>query len=241
MNKYTLVTGATSGIGKGVAERLSKNSNVIIHGRNEDELKLLVQEFDAPVFYWCCDLSNAEQIQDSLKELLIKNDAVVNKFIHCAGVDNTFPSKALRSNTINNLMKVNFYSAVEIINLLLKKSVNKNVLENILFISSISSIKAYKAKAAYSASKAALDAYMKVLSLELAPKIRVNSILPGGIKTKMTEAVFNDENMIKHLEEIYPLGIGNIENIVDVVEFYNSDKSSWVTGQQIVVDGGHTV
>jgi len=237
MKKYVLVTGATSGIGKGVAQSLSQNYNVILHGRKTEELEILSKELNGSLF-WCYDLSQTDCISDSLKEFMFQNDIVIEKFLHCAGIDNNLPVKSLKSDAIEELMKVNFYSAVEIINTLLKRSVNQNELNNILFISSISVLRGYKAKAAYSASKAALDAYMKVLSLEVAPKIRVNSILPGAVKTKMTERSFENEELVKHFKEIYPLGIGKIEQIVDIVEFYLSDKASWVTGQQVVVDGG---
>ena len=240
MKKYVLITGATSGIGKGVAQRLSQNYNVILHGRKIEELEILSKELNSNLF-WCYDLSKTDGISDSLKEFISNNEIVIEKFVHCAGIDNNLPVKSLKSDSIEELMKVNFYSAVEIINTLLKRSVNQNILNNILFVSSISAIRGYKAKAAYSASKAALDSYMKVLSLELAPKIRVNSILPGAVKTKMTEKKFENEELVKHFEEIYPLGIGKIEQIVDMVEFYLSDRSSWVTGQQIVVDGGSLV
>lgn len=240
MKKYVLVTGATSGIGKGVAQRLSGNHNVILHGRNIEELKILSKELKGSLF-WCYDLSKTDGISDSLKLFVGENKIVIEKFIHCAGIDNMLPTKSLKSDSIEELMRVNFYSAVEIVNTLLRRRVNQGMLDNILFISSISAIKGYKAKAAYSASKAALDAYMKCLSLELAPKVRVNSILPGAIRTKMTEKSFENEELVKHLEEIYPLGIGKIEQIVDMVEFYVSDKANWVTGQQVVVDGGSLV
>jgi NAD(P)-dependent dehydrogenase (short-subunit alcohol dehydrogenase family) len=240
MKKYVLVTGATSGIGKGVVQRLFKSNNVVLHGRNIEELKILSKELDDSL-YWCYDLSQTDNISDSLKEFISENEIVIEKFVHCAGMDNNLPIKSLKSNSIEELMKVNFYSAVEIVNTLIKRRINQNVLDSILFISSISAIRGYKAKAAYSASKAALDAYMKVLSLEVAPKIRVNSILPGAVKTKMTEKSFENEELIKHFEEIYPLGIGKVEQIVDMVEFYLSDKASWATGQQVVVDGGSLI
>lgn len=240
MKKYILITGATSGIGKGVAQRLSQNHSVILHGRKIEELEILSKELKGSLF-WCYDLSQTDGISDSLKNFISQNEIVIEKFVHCAGIDNNLPVKSLKSDVIEELMKVNFYSTVEITNTLLKRSVNQNQLNNILFISSISAIRGYKAKAAYSASKAALDAYMKVLSLEVAPKIRINSILPGAVKTKMTEKSFENQEIVKHFEEIYPLGIGKIEQIVDIVEFYMSDKASWVTGQQIIVDGGSLV
>lgn len=237
MKKYVLVTGATSGIGKGVARRLSQNHDVLLHGRKIEELEILSKELKGSLF-WCYDLSQTDGISDSLREFMSQNEIVIKKFVHCAGIDNNLPVKSLKADSVEELMRVNFYSAVEIVNTLLKRSINQNELINILFISSISAIKGYKAKAAYSASKAALDAYMKVLSLEVAPKIRVNSILPGAVKTRMTEKSFENEELVKHFEEIYPLGIGKVEQIVDVIEFYLSDRASWVTGQQIVVDGG---
>lgn len=237
MNDYILVTGATSGIGKGVAERLHQLGNkVVLHGRNEEQLKELSKQLNC--LYWCHDFSSAEATSSSLLNFLKLNQICIKKLVHCAGVDNTYPSKSLTYSVFEDLMKVNFYSAVEIINILLKRSANKNTLNNILFISSISSIKGFKAKGAYSASKAALDSYMRVLSKELAPKIRVNSILPGAIKTKMTEHTFQNEQMLNHFKEIYPLGIGEVTNIVDAVEIYLSQKTSWVTGQQVIIDGG---
>ncbi|QKF73468.1 short-chain dehydrogenase/reductase [Aliarcobacter faecis] len=240
MKKYVLITGATSGIGKEVALRLAKEYNIIFHGRNHENLEILSNDVENSLF-WCYDLSLVDGISSSLKALMEKNEIVIEKLVHCAGIDDNLPVKLLNYDSIEKLMKVNFYSVVEIINILLKRSVNKNELKNILFISSISAIRGYKVKAAYSASKAALDAYMKVLSLEVAPNIRVNSILPGAIKTKMTEKSFENEELVKHFVEIYPLGIGKVQQIVDMVEFYLSDKSSWVTGQQIVVDGGSLV
>ena len=81
---------------------------------------------------------------------------------------------------------------------------------------------------------------MKALAVELAPGIRVNSILPGGIRTHMTTEIFNDPDMVAKFNRDYPLGIGEPSDITNMVEFLMSDKSRWITGQQLVVDGGRT-
>jgi NAD(P)-dependent dehydrogenase (short-subunit alcohol dehydrogenase family) len=123
---------------------------------------------------------------------------------------------------------------------LIKRSINKSALSNILFVSSIAAIRGYRAKAAYSASKGALDSYMRVLSKELAPKVAVNSILPGAMPTPMTEREFNDPELVKHFKDIYPMGLGSVDQVVAVVKAYHDLENSWVTGQQVIVDGGLT-
>jgi NAD(P)-dependent dehydrogenase (short-subunit alcohol dehydrogenase family) len=77
--------------------------------------------------------------------------------------------------------------------------------------------------------------------MELAPDVRINSILPGGVKTALTSHIFEDEELVNKMEASYPLGLGTSCDIAGVVEFLLSDKSCWITGQQITVDGGRTV
>jgi NAD(P)-dependent dehydrogenase (short-subunit alcohol dehydrogenase family) len=240
MKLYTLITGATSGIGLATAHKLASTNNLLLVGRSEDKLVHLKKDLGSEHLYLCCDLIQVEVIADLFINFLKTNNALVNKLIHCAAVDQSLPARCLNTAVIDQVMKVNFYSIVEIINVLLKRSVNRSVLRNILFVSSISAIRGFKAKAAYSASKAALDAYMRVISKELAPKICVNSILPGAVPTSMSQNEFNNHEVVKHFEEIYPLGIGSVEKVIEIIIFHHNMDDSWVTGQQVVVDGGMT-
>ena len=82
---------------------------------------------------------------------------------------------------------------------------------------------------------------MKSLAMELAPAIRVNSVLPGAVRTALTEHIFEDEELIKRMEETYPLGLGTTSDIYEAVKFLLSDEARWITGQQLYVDGGRTV
>lgn len=93
----------------------------------------------------------------------------------------------------------------------------------------------------YGSSKAALDGLMRGLAVELAPKVRVNSVLPGAILTDMTADILNDEAVVRRMEGAYPLGLGNAEDISNTVKFLLSDDARWITGQQFYVDGGRTV
>lgn len=240
MQAYTLITGATSGLGLETARRLCLSKQLILVGRSAEKLASVLGELDGSHLGFCCDLAQTENIAANLTSFLQCNNALVDKLIHCAGVDQTLPAKSLNTSAVDKVMQVNFYSVVEILAVLLKRSVNKSALKNVLFVSSISAIRGFKAKGAYSASKAALDGYMRVLSKELAPNVVVNSVLPGAIPTPMSQAGFDNPELVKHFEEIYPLGIGTVEKVVDVMACYHDMHNPWVTGQQIVVDGGMT-
>jgi len=237
MTTFTLITGATSGLGKEVAIELSKDNRLVLIGRDKKKLEEVLSRINGIHKILCLDFKKTKHIKEDLKKFLSEENIFINKVIHCAGVDYNLPVKSIDTESFDETMRVNFFSIVEILSVLLSYSVNKSKLENILFISSISSIKGFKAKGVYSVSKASLDAYMKVLSKELAPSICVNSILPGALPSPMSEVTFNDTKFVKNLEKESPLGIGSIDEVVKVIKFYH-DHNLWVTGQQIIVDGG---
>jgi NAD(P)-dependent dehydrogenase (short-subunit alcohol dehydrogenase family) len=240
---FTLITGASSGLGRAAAIRLSRERALILHGRDVIRLEETRGLCEAPERHvlWPFELRNVPELAASLKPLLADEGRVVTDFLHSAGMVTVLPMRSIDYRVAQEIMNVNFFSAVEIINLLLKKKVNGGRLANILFISSIWSRYGARAHSAYCASKAALDGLMRALAVELAPAIRVNSILPGAIKTAMAERGFDDAEILEKLERDYPLGIGQPDDIADAIEFILSGKSRWMTGQQIVVDGGRTI
>ena len=184
MCPYTLITGATSGIGLACARALCSSKQLILVGSSEIKLSELRSEFGGDHLFFRCDLADFESVAANLTGFLQAHNAVVDKLIHSAGIDQTLPVKSLQATQVDGLMRVNFYSIVEILCVLLRRSVNHSALIKVLFVSSISAIRGFKAKGAYSASKAALDGYMRVLAKELAPTITVNSILPGAVPSK---------------------------------------------------------
>jgi NAD(P)-dependent dehydrogenase (short-subunit alcohol dehydrogenase family) len=138
------------------------------------------------------------------------------------------------------VMNTNVLSAMEITKVLLRKNANGKMLKNVVFISSIASQFGAKGFTAYSASKAGLDGLMKSLAVELGPEVRVNSVLPGSVRTPMTEKMYADPQTAERLTRDYPLGIGLPVDISKAVAFLLSDESRWITGHQLVVDGGRS-
>jgi len=239
---FCLITGASSGIGRELAISLSKDNLLILNGRNVvrlEETKQACHNAQEHII-WPYDLTNVSNIDKSLEEFLFKQEIRVSRFVHCAGILDIIPVRMITNENLLTVLNVNFISAAMITTCLVKKKVNEHFLKSIVFVSSIASEFGTKGFAAYSASKGALDSYMRSAAVELAPRVRVNSVLPGGIVTKMTENLYNDDEIAERLVKDYPLGMGKASDIVEIVQFLLSDKARWITGQQFVVDGGRT-
>jgi NAD(P)-dependent dehydrogenase (short-subunit alcohol dehydrogenase family) len=157
----------------------------------------------------------------------------IEGFIHCVGTLLLGAFRVARYEQEASLFAVNVFSAIEIVRVLRRQSPNRAALSQVVLISSAASLVGEKGNALYTASKGALDAYMKSAAIELAPKCRVNSILPGMVEGGMSEAV-------RKAAENYPLGIGRPEHVASAVEYLLSDEARWITGQQVVVDGGYS-
>ena len=238
-----LITGASSGMGREMAIRFSKQYRVIVNGRNLERLKETVSKCNNvdQQLIWQYDLDDINGLEKSLSSLLKSETINVNYYVHCAGMMKNYPLKMVNVELLQQTFNTNVFSAELITKQLLNKKLNNNALKSIVYISSNISGFGAKAHSVYGASKGALDAMMKSLAMELAPNIRVNSVLPGAVRTALTEHVFEDEELINRIKETYPLGIGTTIDIYETVKFLLSDKARWVTGQQIIVDGGRTV
>jgi len=242
LNNYILITGATSDIGIEIASHLKSNYNLILHGRDYNKLKSLQSKLNSnkKVILWTCDLNKTEIIQQNLKDLIEKNLIGIEKIIHAAGVVKILPFKHFKGEYYSEIFRVNFFSAVEIIQTCLLR-INQGKLNNILFISALFSKRGDRGNSMYSASKGAIDTLVKSLAVELAPDIRVNSILPGAIKTRMTNHLFLDDDFKSKILSNYPLGEGKPSDVANLVCFLISENSSWITGQNIFLDGGRSV
>ena len=241
METYTLITGATSGIGLDLAIRLSGNRNLILVGRDEQKLDELVRQSGGPhkVLKLVCDLdTDRRQVAARLTGLIWQNDLQIDALVHCAGTSKVMPIRQTDTESIDTIFNVNILSVLELIRPLVKKE-NKGALRHILFISSLASIRGEKGNAVYAASKGALNALAVTLAKELAPKVRVNSISPGTVETPMTQDFLETEAGAAHLAT-YPLGVGHPEDITSLACFLLSDEARWITGQNIVIDGGRS-
>ena len=239
-NKTILVTGASSGIGKAIAIECSKmGAQVIITGRDEQRLQETYEllEGNHPTCI-VADLSKKEDIGT-----LVNQIDCLNGLVNCAGLTISKPFKFLQEEDIQEVMTVNFNAPL----LLTQQFIKKKKLQktsSIVFISSISGTKVSAiAESVYSASKAAIDGFCKGLALELAPQqIRVNTINPGIIETNIFSGGQITEEQLRENITKYPLKrYGKPEEVAYASIYLLSDASSWVTGSNLLIDGGYTL
>jgi NAD(P)-dependent dehydrogenase (short-subunit alcohol dehydrogenase family) len=237
-----LITGASSGIGREMAVQMSAAWPLILHGRDAARLEQTRQACAEPARHlvWQHDLADVDGLAASLAGVIGGAGVRVCAFVHCAALLQVLPLRSLATAQVREAFNVNALSAMEIVNVLMKKKINERHLKSVVFISTIASQFGARGFSAYCASKAALDGLMKALAVELAPQVRVNSVLPGGIRTPMTREIFAAPEMVEKFERDYPLGIGEPADVIHLVEFLVSEKARWITGQQMVVDGGRT-
>lgn len=236
--KRILVTGGSSGIGEATALALAKQGAIVVlAGRNPEKLKSVLSNLDGDGHISISeDLSNDMGIKALADRL-----EMIDGLVYSAGVIDYTLYKYFTREKYDNVFDVNFYAAIQLTNHLLKaKKISKGA--SLVYISSISSIFGVAATTYYAASKAALNAAVRVLASEVAPKkIRANCLLPGIVKTPMIDGASNmiDSDSFETAEKQYPLGLGKPEDIAAACVFLLSDESRWITGTSIVTDGGY--
>lgn len=236
--KTILVTGASSGIGRGIAITCSKmGAKLVINGRNEQKLQetLSMMDGDGHVVL-SGDLTNYETLISIVNELP-KLDGIV----YCAGIVQRALAKQVTESDIDTIMNVNFKAPVLLQSLILQnKIVNKGA--SIVFIASLGADSPNVGNGLYSASKGAMISYANCLMSELAPrKIRVNCISPAMVWTDLAFDNFVTEEDLKSDEQRYPLKrYGKPEDIAYLAVYLLSDASSWMTGNNIKITGGIT-
>ncbi|MBS1810309.1 MAG: glucose 1-dehydrogenase [Acidobacteria bacterium] len=246
-DKVALVTGASSGIGKGIAIRFAaEGARVIINYRpNSPHDKAAAQALASSLadraIAVAADVSQrieVEQMMDAALAAFGRLDIAVCN----AGICPEQPFLETTDDHWNQVLGVNLYGAFVVSQLAARQMVRQGEGGKIIFTSSVHEDIPYPRYTAYCASKGGLRLMMRNIALELAPhKINVNNIAPGAIATPMNQTVLDDpEEMEKALREI-PWGrFGQPEEIAAVATFLASDDASYVTGSTYFVDGGLT-
>ncbi len=234
-NKTILITGASSGLGRSIAIECSKmGAVVVISGRNKERLQDTYDDLISPgKSQIVCDLTNMDSF-NALCEKLPPLDGVVM----CAGIPNSTPVRHVSDVIMREVFEVNAFSNFKLSRFLLAKNkINKG--GSVVFVSSVASNRPYVGNSIYSASKAAIDSFAKVLALEVGyrKKIRVNCISPGIVPTKANDSAFSDDDLAIQEDKI-PLGFGKPAAIANGCIFLLSEASEWITGIDLVVDGG---
>lgn len=243
-NKLILITGASSGIGRSCSVECSRRgADLILIGRNHDELMKTASLLDpkSKVEVVTEDITQT----DNLETMIAGNVLILGKisgFIHCAGIEKTLPLKKHSSALYRDIFEINVIAGFEIAKILSLKKY-KDETASFVFIASVAGMVGEPGKAAYSASKGAVISGARSLAMELCrSNIRVNSISPAMINTPILEKMFEDigEDASLEITRKHPLGIGNPEDVAYACVFLLSDASKWITGTNIVVDGGYS-
>ena len=238
--KTVLVTGASSGIGQETAIQCSKlGAKLIITARNEERLKDTLSQLEGEGHQMIiAELTNQADIDE-----LVSKVEHLNGVVLCAGKGMTSPFPFSTREKYDDIFNINFFAPVELLRLLVKKKKLQKE-SSVVFVSSIGGNGSYSlGNGVYGASKAAICSTMKFCARELAPKkIRVNSVNPGMVNTRLIQGGAISEEQHKLDMEKYPLKrYGEPEDIAYGIIYLLSDASSWVTGHSLVIDGGITI
>ena len=238
--KTILVTGASSGIGQATAIECSKlGAKLVITGRNAERLQQTFEQLEGEGHQQIiAELTNVEDVK-----CLIDGCPELNGLVLCAGRGVLLPLQFCDEEKFQNVFKTNFFAPVEMLRLLTKK---KKLAKgsSVVFVSSIGGVHIFATgNAVYGASKAAVNSVMRFFANELSPKkIRVNSVNPGRVNTKLIQSGTMSEDQVNADIAKYPLKrYGEPREIAHGIIYLLSDASSWVTGHSLVIDGGVTI
>lgn len=238
--KIVFITGASSGIGKAVAIESSKiGARVVLVGRNIQRLENTYNQLEGKNhLMFVADLNYVEEIESLMSQI-----PVVDGIVHCAGLTKSIPFQFATRKNMDEVMNVNFFAAAEITRWILKeKKISRN--GSIVFISSVSGVFCSAvASTIYSASKGAVNGLVKGMALDLASKpIRVNSVNPGMIQTNLFERGAITKEQLTDDMKNYPLKrYGQPAEVAYAVIYLLSDASKWITGSNLLIDGGYTL
>lgn len=240
LGKSAIVTGASRGIGRDIAIKLSENGALVIVNYSKDEEGAsetcnIIKEKGGFALKFKANVSNFYEAKD-LVDFAVKNTGRLDIVVNNAGISNIGLFMDSTEEDIKNLMGINLFGTLYVTKHALGHMLSRG--GNIVNISSMWGEVGASCEVLYSSSKGGINLFTKALAKEMAPSnIRVNAIAPGVIDTSMN--AFLNEDDRKDLEEEIPLGrFGTGEEIANAVVFLCSDESSYLTGQVIRIDGG---
>ena len=239
--KTAIITGATRGIGRGIAEVfVSQGANVIFTYTNSDELAKRIEKDlsndSVKVRGFKSDASKLDQCQ-SLIDDIIKEFPVIDILVNNAGITRDNLLMRMQEEDFDKVIDINLKSVFNMTKVI-QKIMLKQRFGSIINMSSIVGVKGNAGQSNYAASKAGIIGFSKSIALELGSRnIRCNVIAPGFIETEMTEIL--DEKVIQEWRNSIPLRRGGLPiDVANTCVWLASDMSSYITGQTIHVNGG---
>ena len=236
--KNILVTGASSGIGRGICIDCSKmGAKVQLVARNEERLNetqsLMDSEGHSVYLADLCSTADINALVDAIP--------VLDGIVLCAGIVKTMPVKNINEEALMEIFYTNIIGNINLCSRLLKKKkLNRGA--SVVFISSVSTYNVKIGNSLYSATKGAVNSFAKAMALEVSKQnIRVNCIQPGFVPSGILEKHGMGEDALQWYKERHPLGLGTPEDIAYGCIYLLSDAAKWVTGSVFTIDGGYTL
>lgn len=223
--KNYLVIGGSSGIGKEISEILSKGNVVFSTSRNN------LSGTNENIRHIKYDV-----LEDELDPELLPDQ--IDGFVYCPGTINLRPFRSLKLETFRSDLELNLIGAIKTLQIILPK-LQQSPSGSIIFYSTVAVKTGMPFHSSVSSSKSALEGLTKSLAAEFAPKIRVNCIAPSIVNTPLANKFLNTEDKIEKAAARHPLNrIGTAKEIAHLTQYLLDEKSKWITGQIINIDGG---
>ena len=237
--KRILVTGASSGIGRGICIDTSKmGATVHLMARNEERLLETRNQMEGEGHQvHQVDLCNKDDVTE-----LVDNLPSLDGVVLCAGIIKTMPVKNITEDSLEEIFNTNIMADIRMVSRMLKKKkLNKGA--SVVFISSVSTFNVKVGNSLYSATKGAVNSFAKAMALEVAKQnMRVNCIQPGFVPSRiLSSGAIEEDAFLKFYAERHPLGFGTPTDIANTCIYLLSDAARWVTGSIFTIDGGYTL
>lgn len=235
-----MVTGASSGIGQACVILLSQlGATVVLVARDESKLRQTLEQMKGQGHkHFSFDLNQLGQYEELFEKS--SSSGKLDGLVHAAGIGPAIPLQALSLEMMSKVMTINYYAFLELMRWFSKKKYSTG--GSAVGISSVSGVVGWQGVSLYGGSKAAMNSSVRSLAIELAPKkIRVNSVVPSNIRTPMLDEMLSvgGDEAEAVIRSKQPLGIGEPMDVANAVAFLLSDAAKFITGTNLVVDGGY--
>lgn len=240
---FTLITGATLGIGRSVAQRLAATGLLLLCDREQQALDSALASCGTSRGHlaWAQDPAHPDTIGAALASLLASRGIRVEHLVHCAQAGEVMAVSCVEMAFMAKVFSINLFSAIEMLRVLASRRDNQGMLRSVTFVSGVTSRLGTARCSVHAASYGALKAMARSLAVELAPSVRVNAVTVGELQPDVQVELGSVGAASPSEESLYPLGFGRAEDAADAVAFLLSNQARWITGQEIVVDGGRSI